>query len=491
MAGIKVYCDFGRDVTKHIAAPLKKELLEQGYEVFSTMFSDGNVGTIQPPSFGILAKCQVCVFVYGEDQNDFLDEEIRYAAEIGKTIIILVKNGTSLAADMSVELRRHQSIWFWDEPNEIIEKVVSVLRDYSQSPMYRGMMFKKLVSDIFSAEGWNIETDALNINKKPEWDFIASTDTNYYYIEVKTYRRKFMEIGLLKQMARRLSLRNTYHPMALKVLIISNLIRWDRVENLDLDGRVIILDLANLLYLAGNHEKLKERLLSMIDYTIDDVVPQAPVFHSTGKAEDEKKGQGDIGKTEDQSDIKEAEAVNETIRRIDGYISEIKNWDVSRKSGEYEKLCAKILKELFMDDLSIWKEQKKSNADLYRFDLICKIKDDKVSPFWKFLEDFFNTKYIIFEFKNYKDAITQKEIYTTEKYLYAKALRSVAIVLSCNGADKNADRAIKGVLRESGKLIISVSNQDVIRMLEAKRNGEEPSDYLYAMLDNMLMELEK
>lgn len=56
MAGIKVYCDFGRDVTKHIAAPLKKELLEQGYEVFSTMFSDGNVGTIQPPSFGILAK---------------------------------------------------------------------------------------------------------------------------------------------------------------------------------------------------------------------------------------------------------------------------------------------------------------------------------------------------------------------------------------------------------------------------------------------------
>ena len=159
-----------------------------------------------------------------------------------------------------------------------------------------------------------------------------------------------MEIGLLKQMARRLSLRNTYHPMAFKVLIISNLIRWDRVENLDLDGRVIILGLANLLYLAGNHEKLKERLLSMIDYTIDDVVPQAPVFHSTGKAEDEKKDQGDIGKTEDQSDIKEVEAVNETIRRIDGYISEIKNWDVSRKSGEYEKLCAKILKELFMNE---------------------------------------------------------------------------------------------------------------------------------------------
>ena len=154
-------------------------------------------------------------------------------------------------------------------------------------------------------------------------------------------------------------------------------------------------------------------------------------------------------------------------------------------------LCTEILKELFMDDLSVWKEQKKSNDDLYRFDLICKIRDGRVNPFWRFLEEFFNTKYIIFEFKNYKEAITQKEIYTTEKYLYAKALRSVAIILSCHGADKNAEKAIKGALRENGKLIISISNEDIIHMLEAKKNNEEPSDDLYTMLDNMLMALEK
>lgn len=46
-------------------------------------------------------------------------------------------------------------------------------------------------------------------------------------------------------------------------------------------------------------------------------------------------------------------------------------------------------------------------------------------------------------------------------------------------------------MRENGKLIISISNEDIIHMLEAKKNNEEPSDDLYTMLDNMLMALEK
>ena len=45
---------------------------------------------------------------------------------------------------------------------------------------------------------------------------------------------------------------------------------------------------------------------------------------------------------------------------------------------------------------------------------------------------------MIFEFKNYSDKITQKEVYTTEKYLYSKALRSVGIVVVANGYDDNA-----------------------------------------------------
>lgn len=77
----------------------------------------------------------------------------------------------------------------------------------------------------------------------------------------------------------------------------------------------------------------------------------------------------------------------------------------------FEVICKKMLENIFFDDLALWKEQQKSNKDLYRFDLLCRIKDGNQKTFWSIMERFFSSKYIVFEFKNYKDAVTQKEIF--------------------------------------------------------------------------------
>ena len=157
----------------------------------------------------------------------------------------------------------------------------------------------------------------------------------------------------------------------------------------------------------------------------------------------------------------------------------------------YEVLCCEMFKQIFSESLTLWKEQPKSNNGLYRFDLLCRIKDGNQRTFWSILEKFFNSKYVVFEFKNYGKPITQSEIYTTEKYLYAKALRSVAIIVTQNGYDENAAWAAKGCLRENGKLIILLNTDDLIHMSEMKVKQEEPSDYLMEKLDNILLELEK
>ena len=104
----------------------------------------------------------------------------------------------------------------------------------------------------------------------------------------------------------------------------------------------------------------------------------------------------------------------------------------------YEDVCCKIFKFLFSEDLALWKEQEKSNNNLYRFDLLCRIKDDNKKTFWSIVENYFKSKYVIFEFKSYSEEVTQKEIYTTERYLYSKALRSVGIIVTKEGYDKNA-----------------------------------------------------
>lgn len=50
---------------------------------------------------------------------------------------------------------------------------------------------------------------------------------------------------------------------------------------------------------------------------------------------------------------------------------------------------------------------------------------------------------------------------------------------------------MKGTLRENGKLILNISNKDLIMMLQGKIQDNSPAEYLYSMLDTMLVELDK
>lgn len=53
-------------------------------------------------------------------------------------------------------------------------------------------------------------------------------------------------------------------------------------------------------------------------------------------------------------------------------------------------------------------------------------------------------------------------------------------------------RVAKGSLRENGKLILCLSDLDLLKMADIKAQGEkEPADFLSEMLDRLLIHLEK
>ena len=91
----------------------------------------------------------------------------------------------------------------------------------------------------------------------------------------------------------------------------------------------------------------------------------------------------------------------------------------------------------------------------------------------------------------YSDYISQNLIYITEKYLFPVALRNVAFIISRKGFDLNAQKATFGCLKESAKLIISLDDNDLIKMIYMKENGEEPSDYLLDKVEQILMSVSK
>lgn len=338
-----------------------------------------------------------------------------------------------------------------------------------------GLQFEEVVADIFRYYNYTIIefNDYYNCNViDNSFDLITqSSENKKYAIEIKFYRNSLTHYRLTQIINKLIDRIDKKQYDATPILVIGTILTpKSRLLVKSIQDDIIVLDIPNLLYIVDKNENLKNRLLSFLEYSTDDIVPEKPetsIF--------------------DVSTLKSS-----TWEEIGLQLKEkIRHWSTSNSYEEYENLCYDTLQYLFSDDLSLWNRQETSNSELYRFDLICKIKDGNVSGLWATLLRYFNSKYIIFEFKNYTDRITQREIYTTDKYLYLKALRSVAIIISCNGSSENAQKAIRGTLRENGKLILSIDNNDLIKMIDIKLNNEAPSDYLYDLLDNLLIDLEK
>ena len=154
---------------------------------------------------------------------------------------------------------------------------------------------------------------------------------------------------------------------------------------------------------------------------------------------------------------------------------------------DYEKICEEILKYLFPNDLQGWHKQKSTDDGLNRFDYVCRIRP--TTDFWQFVVHHLDSRYAVFEFKNYSEKIKQGQVLTTEKYLLERGLRRVAVVFSRLGADTNATKMTRGAMREHGKLILVLNDEDVCKMLHMKERGEDPSDFLFEATDDFLLAL--
>lgn len=319
-------------------------------------------------------------------------------------------------------------------------------------------LFEECVADIFSQAGFSVNRSMQLDGGRTEVDIAAELDDATYYVEVKYS-------PIVDKAARRIYETAKKKGTTPILVTASNVDPKKRESYQTQYPELILIDIANLLFAVKDNAELRTRLISVLPYSIDAIEPCEGFLRIDSLQHDDH-----------------TKSLIEEMRRCQAGKS---------MARSYEVLCRKLLENVFSDDLALWREQQKSNDDLYRFDLLCRIKDGNQKTFWGILERYFNSKYIIFEFKNYSEKITQKEVYTTEKYLYAKALRSVGIIIAANGYDDNALWAAKGCLRENGKLIILLDTEDLIAMNEMEIDNEGPSGYLLNKLDDLLSELEK
>ncbi len=348
-----------------------------------------------------------------------------------------------------------------------VQVVKCAVENLMQTPLRKQQMadymeFEQIFSSYLRQKGGEIK----NFTKQDtELDIVYTYKALTVYFALKFYNSDFSMRENLCKASLRLSKGKKEGDCI--VLAVANIVSEEVKEICKSEYGINIWDVKNLLWLFREFTRIKNEFIAFLNYSTEIIAPQKPEPYIFGEIEK---------KAEDES-------LKEKLRQIKPGTEQ---WQ------QYEKVCIEILKYVLGDYLTLWYAQENTEDGMYRFDLCCKIKAGSNQDFFETVQQYFNTKYIVFEFKNHSEKITQKEIYTTEKYLYEKALRRVAIIISRKGADENALAAVRGTLRESGKLILCLSDRDILEMIEIKERNEQPTEaFLSAMLDDLLIHLEK
>jgi hypothetical protein len=96
--------------------------------------------------------------------------------------------------------------------------------------------------------------------------------------------------------------------------------------------------------------------------------------------------------------------------------------------------------------------------------------------FWATLTRDFRARVVVFECKNYTDPISPMQVFTTERYMSVNALRPLCFMLTRKTPHAHAELAAFGALRESGKLLIMLNDEDLVQMIKVRdaQLQEEP-----------------
>lgn len=142
---------------------------------------------------------------------------------------------------------------------------------------------------------------------------------------------------------------------------------------------------------------------------------------------------------------------------------------------EFEIFCVeKIIRTHLSEILINGHAQFYTEDSQRRYDYIASISSliiDKIpiqNPWDIFLLNF-NSRCVVFEFKNFNKKIGRSEVLLTSKYLSLNAKRSVAIIFTRSGFDTSATQEALSILREYGKLIVLISIDDLVSALDDER----------------------
>jgi|ERR1043166_2068934 hypothetical protein len=151
---------------------------------------------------------------------------------------------------------------------------------------------------------------------------------------------------------------------------------------------------------------------------------------------------------------------------------------------QYERVCSEILQYIFEGKLKHLDDQSSTNDGTQIRDTTFRnLRNGDL-----FLRIFtrFDADIIVFDTKNHIEQITKTEFDLISKYPNP-ALGKFAVLISPKGADEASHATQSRLFTVEKKVVLSISNEDLLEMVERKERGENPEDVLEDLLDRLLL----
>jgi len=173
--------------------------------------------------------------------------------------------------------------------------------------------------------------------------------------------------------------------------------------------------------------------------------------------------------------------VNIKLYRARKLLSKLQNCPKGIKGWrEFEDICIDIINFVFRDSFRNFKIKTQSRT-YNNLDIRDAIVQNTGKDFWEELRLDYDAKNIVFEFKNSNHELGKEELMQVSDYLDKESLGKVGIIFSRKGLSNAGVEKQRSLLTNSKKLILVLSENDLIDLINKKLRDEEPERVLEAL----------
>jgi len=172
----------------------------------------------------------------------------------------------------------------------------------------------------------------------------------------------------------------------------------------------------------------------------------------------------------------------------DNLISSLKNIKPGKSDWSiYQQTIFDILEYLFCPPLEIPHYELADLDSRNRRDII--FGNDSEDTFWKSIREIYQGHYIVVDAKNYSKKLAKRPIVDITHYLKPYGCGMFGIIVCRMGSGGASDHAIKEQWIGNKKMVVVLSDEDLIEMLEIKKNGGNPVEIIKRKVANFRMSL--